>query len=174
MAAEAYRGHRNLPSPLGAGAVQRERSPLQAFAAFPTHPRGQGPSAGCAAGCRVTASSPERARPGSPEHPAWSQPISARGACRQFQPCDSWQGDNCWLPCPRGQPLPVCLPGRKPQAQGQWPPRLFWKVGEEELGGQVLTLLFVCPSSSPAAKARAHHGPHPALQVHDLGAGGAR
>ena len=42
--------------------------------------------------------------------------------------------------------------------------------------GQALTSISPArpPPRSSASKASSDHGPHPALQVHDLGAGGAR
>ena len=61
------------------------------------------------------------------------------------------------------------------QVQGPHLPFVLEGAGGWRHWGPALTSISpVCPSSSSTSKACSDHGPHPALQVHDLGAGGAR
>lgn len=71
---------------------------------------------------------------------------------------------------------PVSLPSTKTQAWAACPGS-SWECGAgwAALRPAVFSPASLClPSSSPAPQARSHHGAHPALQVHDLRAGGAR
>lgn len=64
----------------------------------------------------------------------------------------------------------------KPGPQGDRPRlRTSWETEAQKAGGVTLTpwSLLSAPST-PASQACSDHGPHAALQVHDLGAGGAR
>lgn len=113
--------------------------------------------------------SPKRTRRGPPELPAWSQPIAAH-----VKPADAPSPSTAW-----GQQGTVARPRRaarlsalQAESRRLRPPPVAREGG---LGRAASCLVSpVGPCSAPAPQAGSDHSPHAALQVHDLGAGGAR
>lgn len=118
--------------------------------------------------------SPQRARRTPPELPAWSQPITAH-----VKPADapsprtaSAQQRLASLPTLAGGPArQPCR--RRAAGSGLWRGKVGWG-GRLAVGPASRLVSPVGPCSAPAPQAGSDHGPHAALQVHDLGAGGAR